>query len=52
MWRSNQLALVETMTYNIIPTDAIFQLLEEKGLLTHQKSERRIEKLRVPIRVK
>jgi hypothetical protein len=38
---------VETMAYyNMILTEAIFQLLEEKGLLTRQEVKDRIEKLK------
>jgi hypothetical protein len=40
-------ASVETMVYyNMILTEAIFQLLEEKGLLKRQEVKDRIEKLR------
>jgi hypothetical protein len=40
-------ASVETMSYyNMILTEAIFQLLEEKGLLTRQEVKDRIEKLK------
>ena len=39
---------VETMAYyNMILTEAIFQLLEEKGLLTREQVKERIEKLKV-----
>lgn len=38
---------VETMAYyNMILTEAIFQLLEEKGLLTRAEVKERIEKLK------
>lgn len=38
---------VETMAYyNMILTEAIFQLLEEKGLLTREQVKARIEKLK------
>lgn len=38
-------ASVETMAYyNMILTEAIFQLLEEKGLLTREQVEERMEK--------
>jgi hypothetical protein len=41
-------ASVETMAYyNMILTEAIFQLLEEKGLLTREQVKERIEKLKV-----
>jgi len=41
-------ASVETMVYyNMILTEAIFQLLEEKGLLTRAEVKERIEKLKV-----
>ena len=40
-------ASVETMAYyNMILTEAIFQLLEEKGLLTRAEVKDRIEKLK------
>ena len=40
-------ASVETMAYyNMILTEAIFQLLEEKGLLTRGEVKDRIEKLK------
>jgi hypothetical protein len=40
-------ASVETMAYyNMILTEAIFQLLEEKGLLKRQEVKDRIEKLK------
>ena len=40
-------ASVETMAYyNMILTEAIFQLLEEKGLLTRQQVKDRMEKLK------
>ena len=38
---------VETMAYyNMILTEAIFQLLEEKGLLTRQQVKGRMEQLK------
>lgn len=38
---------VETMAYyNMILTEAIFQLLEEKGLLTREQVKQRIEKIK------
>jgi hypothetical protein len=38
---------VETMAYyNMILTEAIFQLLEEKGLLTRDQVKERIEQLK------
>jgi hypothetical protein len=41
-------ASVETMAYyNMILTEAIFQLLEEKGILTREQVKERIEKLKV-----
>lgn len=41
-------ASVETIAYyNMILTEAIFQLLEEKGLLTRQQVKERIEQLKV-----
>jgi len=41
------MASVETMAYyNMILTEAIFQLLEEKGLLTRQQVKDRMEKLK------
>jgi hypothetical protein len=40
-------ASVETMAYyNMILTEAIFQLLEEKGLLTRQEVKDRMEQLK------
>ncbi len=40
-------ASVETMAhYNMILTEAIFQLLEEKGLLTRQQVKDRMEQLK------
>jgi hypothetical protein len=40
-------ASVETMAYyNMILTEAIFQLLEEKGLLTREQVKERIEQLK------
>ena len=40
-------ASVETMTYyNMILTEAIFQLLEERGLLTREEVKERMEKLK------
>jgi hypothetical protein len=40
-------ASVETMAYyNMVLTEAIFQLLEEKGLLNRQEVKDRIEKIR------
>jgi hypothetical protein len=40
-------ASVETMAYyNMILTEAIFQLLEEKGMLTRAEVKDRIEKLK------
>ncbi len=40
-------AAVETMAYyNMILTEAIFQLLEEKRLLTRQDAKDRMEKLK------
>jgi hypothetical protein len=40
-------ASVETMAYyNMILTEAVFQLLEEKGLLKRQEVKDRIEKLK------
>ena len=40
-------ASVETMAYdNMIFTEAIFQLLEEKGLLTRQQVKERMEQLK------
>lgn len=41
-------ASVETMAYyNMILTEAIFQLLEERGLLTRQQVKDRMEQLKV-----
>ena len=41
-------ASVETMAYyNMILTEAIFQLLEKKGILTREQVKERIEKLKV-----
>jgi len=41
-------ASVETMAYyNMVLTEAIFQLLEEKGLLTRREVKDRIDKLKV-----
>jgi hypothetical protein len=40
-------ASVETMAYyNMILTEAIFQLLEEKGLLTREQVKQRMEQLK------
>jgi hypothetical protein len=40
-------ATVKTMAYyNMILTEAIFQLLEQKGLLTRQEVRDRMEKLK------
>jgi len=40
-------ASVETMAYyNMVLTEAIFQLLEEKGLLKRQEVKDRIEKIK------
>jgi len=40
-------ATVKTMAYyNMILTEAIFQLLEQKGLLTRQEVKDRVEKLK------
>ena len=40
-------ASVETMAYyNMVLTEAIFQLLEEKGLLNRQEVKDRIEKIK------
>jgi hypothetical protein len=40
-------ASVETMAYyNMILTEAIFQLLEEKGLMTRAEVKQRIEKVK------
>jgi hypothetical protein len=40
-------ASVKTMAYyNMVLTEAIFQLLEEKGLLTRQEVKDRIDKLK------
>jgi len=39
-------ASVETMAYYMILTEAIFQLIEEKGLLTRQQVKDRMEQLK------
>jgi hypothetical protein len=40
-------ATVKTMAYyNMILTEAIFQLLEQKGLLTRQEVKDRVEKVK------
>lgn len=47
LWHQKVKASVETMAYyNMILTGAIFQLLEEKGLLTREQVKERMDQLK------